>query len=171
MKPRWTKRLLSALIINLKIGGVFVRDTDLLQKDISGLLNADIGAAYNLVKQLLRIFPIYFNEIGAEGELREISTQLDELCFRNDALVHFLRKQSHVESNSRLVTFMEDIFKYWYSRSKDGTSSATSPQKSMRKSPQKESISTGFTRYSSGYSKKSARSPRLPRVGQIPDLP
>ena len=57
MKPRWTKRLLSALIVNLKIGGVFVRDTDLLQKDISGLLNSDIGPAYNLVKQLLRIFP------------------------------------------------------------------------------------------------------------------
>jgi pyruvate, orthophosphate dikinase len=120
IKPRWTKKLLSALIINLKIGGVFVRDTDLLQKDISGFLNTDIGPAYNLVKQLLRIFPIYFNEIGAEGELREISTQVDELCFRNDLLVHFLRKQSHVESNSRLVTFMEDIFRYWCTRSKAG---------------------------------------------------
>jgi pyruvate, orthophosphate dikinase len=120
MKPRWTKRLLSALIINLKIGGVFLRDTDLLQKDISGFLNTDIGPAYNLVKQLLRIFPIYFNEIGAEGELREISTRIDELCFRKDVLVHFVRKQSHVESNSRLVAFMEDIFKYWSTRSKEG---------------------------------------------------
>ncbi|MGD0230137.1 MAG: hypothetical protein ABSC19_07250, partial [Syntrophorhabdales bacterium] len=118
MKPRWTKKLLSALIINLRLGGVFVRDTDLLQKDISGLLNADIGPAYNLVRQLLRIFPIYFNEIGAEGELREISTRIDELSFRNDPLVHFVRKQSHVESNSRLVTFMEDMFRYWHSRSK-----------------------------------------------------
>ncbi len=71
MKPRWTKRLISALIINLKIGGIFVRDTDLLQKDISALLNADIAPAYNLVKQLLRIFPVYFSEIGAEGELRD----------------------------------------------------------------------------------------------------
>lgn len=115
MKPRWTKRLLSALIINLKVGGVFVRDTDLLQKDISAFLNADIGPAYNLAKQLLRIFPIYFNEIGAEGELREISTKIDELSFRNDGVVHFLRKQSHVESNSRLVDFIEDIFRYWYS--------------------------------------------------------
>ncbi|MCX5820746.1 MAG: hypothetical protein NT047_12710, partial [Deltaproteobacteria bacterium] len=47
-KPRWTKKLLSALIINLKVRGVFVRDTDLLQKDISRLLNADILPAYNL---------------------------------------------------------------------------------------------------------------------------
>jgi pyruvate,orthophosphate dikinase len=113
MKPRWTRRLLSALIINLKLGGVFVRDTDLLQKNISALLNADIGPAFNLLKQLLRLFPIYFSEIGAEGELREISTEVDEIAFRQDPVVHFLRKQSHVESNSLLVAFLEDAFRYW----------------------------------------------------------
>ncbi len=119
MKPRWTKRLLSALIVNLKLGGVFVRDTDLLQRDISALLNAEIGPAYNLVKQLLRLFPIYFTEIGAEGELRDISTKVDELSCRNDILVHYLRKQSHVESNSLLVAFMEDAFRSWFSGSKE----------------------------------------------------
>ncbi|MBA4416514.1 MAG: hypothetical protein C0392_01180 [Syntrophus sp. (in: bacteria)] len=118
LRPRWTKRLLSALIINLKIGGVFVRDTDLLQKEISGLLNSEITPAYNLVKQLLRIFPIYFNEIGAEGELRDTSTRVDELSQRNDKLVYYLRKQSHVESNSLLVSFIEDIFRFWHSGSK-----------------------------------------------------
>ncbi|NLW34588.1 MAG: pyruvate, phosphate dikinase [Syntrophorhabdus aromaticivorans] len=118
IKPRWTKRLLSALIINLKLGGIFVRDTDLIQKDISALLNSDIGPAYNLVKQLLRLFPVYFSEIGAEGELRDISTRVDELSYRNDKLVNFLRKQSHVESNSLLVGFVEDAFRYWYSRDK-----------------------------------------------------
>ncbi len=118
LKPRWTKKLLSALIINLKLKGVFVRDTDLLQKDISRLLNTDILPAYNLLKQLLRIFPIYFTEIGAEGELRTISTEVDELSGRHDRLIYFLRKQSHVESNSRLVPFIEDIFRYWNSGSK-----------------------------------------------------
>ncbi len=118
LKPRWTKKLLSALIINLKLGGVFVSDADLLQKDISGLLNADILPAYNKIKQLLRIFPIYFREIGAEGELRTISTEVDELSSRNDRLVYFVRKQSHVESNSLLVPFMEDIFRYWQSGDK-----------------------------------------------------
>jgi len=59
LKPRWTKQLLSALIINLKIGGVFVRDTDLLQKDISALLNSDITPAFNLVMQLARLLPIF----------------------------------------------------------------------------------------------------------------
>ena len=119
MKPRWTKRLISALIVNLKIGGVFVRDTDMIQKDISALLNANIAPAYNLIKQLLRIFPVYFSEIGAEGELRDISSKVDELSYRNDKLVYFLRKQSHVESNSLLVEFMQDIFRYWFSGNRE----------------------------------------------------
>jgi pyruvate,orthophosphate dikinase len=118
MKPRWTKRLISALIINLKIGGIFVRDTDLIQKNISALLNTDIAPAYSLIKQLLKIFPVYFSEIGAEGELRDISTKVDELSSRNDKLVYFFRKQSHVESNSLLVKFIEDIFQYWRSGDK-----------------------------------------------------
>ncbi len=119
MKPRWTKRLLSSLIINLKLGGILIRDTDLIQKDITALLNSDIGPAYNLTKQLLRIFPVYFSEIGAEGELRDISTKVDELTFRNDKLINFLRKQSHVESNSLLVGFVENAFLYWYSGNKE----------------------------------------------------
>lgn len=118
MKPRWTKRLISALIINLRLGGVLVRDTDLIQKNVSALLNAEIRPAYNLVKQLLRIFPVYFSEIGAEGELRDISTRVDELTFREDKLINFLRKQTHVESNSLLVGFMEDAFRFWHSGDK-----------------------------------------------------
>jgi len=119
MKPRWTKKLISALIINLKMGGIFVRDTDLIQKNISALLNSDIAPAYGLIKQLLRIFPVYFSEIGAEGELRDITTKVDELSVRNDKLIYFFRKQSHVESNSLLVKFIEDIFQYWNSGNKD----------------------------------------------------
>jgi pyruvate,orthophosphate dikinase len=118
MKPRWTKRLISALIVNLKIGGIFIRDTDLIQRDISRLLNTDIAPAYNLIKQLLRIFPVYFSEIGAEGELRDITTRVDEISFRKDALIDFFRKQSHVESNSLLVEFTEHIFHYWFSGDK-----------------------------------------------------
>ncbi len=119
LKPRWTKQLLSALIINLKIGGVFVRDTDLLQKDISALLNSDIVPAYNLVMQLARLFPIYFNEINAEGELRDFSSRMDDVSNRRDPIIHFLRKQSHVESNSTLVSFVEAIFRYWHSGNKE----------------------------------------------------
>ena len=112
-RPRWTKRLLSALVINLERKGVFVKDTDLFQKEISAFLNSDVTPSYNLAKQLLRLFPIFFTEIGAEGELRETSTNVDELSSRNDKLIFYLRKQSHVESNSLLVPFTEDIFRYW----------------------------------------------------------
>ncbi|HOE13439.1 MAG TPA: PEP/pyruvate-binding domain-containing protein [Candidatus Saccharicenans sp.] len=119
LKPRWTKQLLSALIINLKIGGVFVRDTDLLQKDISALLNSDITPAFNLIMQLARLLPIFFNEINAEGELREVSIRMDDITGRRDPLIHFVRKQSHVESNSRLIPFVEAIVRYWYSGNKE----------------------------------------------------
>jgi pyruvate,orthophosphate dikinase len=119
LKPRWTKQLLSALVINLKIGGIFVRDTDLLQKDISALLNSEIVPAYNLVLQLARLFPIYFHEINAEGELRDFSSRMDDISSRRDLLIHFLRKQSHVESNSTLVTFVENIFRFWHSGNKE----------------------------------------------------
>lgn len=119
LKPRWTKRLLSALIINLKLGGILVRDTDLLQKDISALLNSDIRPAYNLMMQLSRVCPVYFNEINAEGELRDLSSSMDDITDRRDLLVHFLRKQSHVESNSALVSFVESIFSYWSSGNKE----------------------------------------------------
>jgi pyruvate,orthophosphate dikinase len=119
LKPRWTKRLLSALIINLKLGGIFVRDTDLLQKDISALLNSDIRPAYNLMMQLAKVCPVYFNEINAEGELRDLSSCMDDITSRRDLLIHFLRKQSHVESNSTLVSFVENIFSYWSSGNKE----------------------------------------------------
>ena len=62
---------------------------------------------------------MYFSEIGAEGELREITTHVDELSFRNDRLIDFFRKQSHVESNSLLVEFAQDIFRYWQSGNKE----------------------------------------------------
>ncbi|MCX7822058.1 MAG: PEP-utilizing enzyme [Syntrophobacterales bacterium] len=113
--PQLTKPLLSALIVYISLTGTCIRDTDLFQRDVSALLHAPIGPVYNLVKQLARLFPVYFNEIGAEGLLRSVSTEVDEIHGRGDPLVHFLRKQSHVESNNLTVPFIEAIFKFWYS--------------------------------------------------------
>lgn len=113
MNPSWSRKLISALIINLRLGGLFVSDTNLFQKDVSRLLSADIRSCYALVKALARLFPVYFHEIGAEGELREVSTEVDELTGRRDLLVHFLRKQSHVDSNNQIVFFIEKIVEYW----------------------------------------------------------
>jgi pyruvate,orthophosphate dikinase len=111
--PKHSTRLISHLIIHLAISGVFIKDTDLFGRDVTRLLNSDIGPIYNLVKQLARLFPVYFNDIGAEGELRDISTRIDEICHRRDPLIHFLRKQSHVESSSRVIDLMDATLAFW----------------------------------------------------------
>ncbi|WP_457551214.1 PEP/pyruvate-binding domain-containing protein [Desulfobacula sp.] len=112
-QPKKSRRLLSALIIYLSIGGVFIKDTDLFPRDITKFLNSDIEPVFNLVKQLSRLLPAFFNEIGAEGILRDISTHLDESCQRKDRLIHFLRKQCHVESSSRIVDFIQEVMCFW----------------------------------------------------------
>lgn len=106
--------LLSALIIHLRLGGVFISDTDLFQRDVTALLNSDIQPIFKQIKQLARLFPVYFNEIGAEGELREVTTAMDELSHRNDRLIHFLRKQVHTESNNTHIDLTAAIIHYWY---------------------------------------------------------
>ena len=113
------RELLAALIVNLKLGGIFISDTDLFQRDVTKLLNADIGPVYREMKQLARIFPVYFRDIGAEGKLREISTAIDELSMRKDRLIHFLRKQTHTESNNTHILLTRKIIEYWYDGNKE----------------------------------------------------
>lgn len=112
-EPKWCSTLFSALIINLKLSGTCVKDTDLFQRDITQLLNHPIEPIYNLAKQFAKLMPVFFNEIGAEGQLRDVSTELDETHKRKDRLIHFLRKQSHVESSNLIVDFIEAIFRFW----------------------------------------------------------
>ncbi|MFC1829957.1 pyruvate, phosphate dikinase, partial [Thermodesulfobacteriota bacterium] len=118
LHPKWSTRLLSYLIIHLSICGVFIKDTDLFPRDITRFLNSGIAPVFNLAKQLARLFPVYFNDIGAEGKLRDISTRLDEISRRRDVLIHFLRKQSHVESSNRIIDLMEATLGFWKTRDK-----------------------------------------------------
>ena len=120
VNPKWSTRLLSGLIIHLSLCGVFIKDIDIFPRDITRFLNSRIGPVYNLAKQLTRLFPAFFNDIGAEGQLRDISTQLDEITHRRDRLIHFLRKQSHVESSNRIVPFMEATLLFWKTLDKTG---------------------------------------------------
>ncbi|MCP4666091.1 MAG: pyruvate, phosphate dikinase, partial [Deltaproteobacteria bacterium] len=120
LKPMWSKKLLSSLIIHLSLSGVFIRDTDLFPREITRLLNSDISPVFNLTKQLTRLFPAYFNSIGAEGRLRDVSTHIDELCSRKDVLIHFLRKQSHVESSNQIVGLIEAALNFWKTKAKEG---------------------------------------------------
>ena len=119
LSPKRSTRLMSYLIIHISICGVFIKDTDLFPRDITRFLNSGIGPIYNIAKQLARLFPVYFNDIGAEGKLRDISTQLDEINHRKDILLHFLRKQCHVESSNRIITFMEAVLHFWQTRDRD----------------------------------------------------
>ncbi|MBU4344150.1 MAG: pyruvate, phosphate dikinase [Proteobacteria bacterium] len=119
LNPKWSTKLLSHLTIHLSLCGVFIKDTDLFSRDVTRFLNSDISPVYNLAKQLARLFPVYFNDIGAEGMLRDISTQLDELTHRKDVLIHFLRKQSHVESSNRIIGFMEAVINFWQTRDRE----------------------------------------------------
>jgi len=114
ISPYSFQKLLSALVVNLKLGGIFISDTDLFQRDITRLLNSDIGPVYKQVKQLARLFPVYYNEIGAEGKLRDVSTAMDELSGRKDRLIHYVRKQIHAESNNTHVDLVERVARYWY---------------------------------------------------------
>ncbi len=118
-EPKWCGTLFSALIINIKLSGTCVKDTDLFQRDITSLLNHPIEPVYNLTKQFSKLMPVFFNEIGAEGDLREVSTELDEIHKRRDLLIHFLRKQSHVESSNLIVDFIQAIFTFWLTKEKD----------------------------------------------------
>jgi pyruvate,orthophosphate dikinase len=112
--PETMKELLSALIVNLKLGGIFISDTDLFQRDVTKLLNSNIEPVFKQMKQLARIFPVYFRDIGAEGKLREVTTAVDELSRRKDRLIHFLRKQIHTESNNTHIELAKKIIQYWY---------------------------------------------------------
>lgn len=117
--PRAMRVLLAALIVNLKLGGIFISDTDLFQRDITRLLNGQITPVYREIKQLARIFPVYFREIGAEGELRDVTTAIDEASRRKDRLIHFMRKQIHIESNNTHIDLARKIITYWYDGNKE----------------------------------------------------
>jgi pyruvate,orthophosphate dikinase len=118
--PPASRKLLSCLTIHLALRGVLIRDVDFFPRDITRFLNSDIGPVYNQAKQLARLLPAYFNEIGAEGRLRDVSTRIDEILSRKDALVHFLRKQSHVESSNRIVGLVEGVLSYWWTGRRGG---------------------------------------------------
>lgn len=128
LNPKWSVRLLSGLIIHLALCGVYIKDTDLFFRDVTQLFNSPIQPAYNLVKQLIRLFPVFFNDIGAEGELRDISTEIDELTHRRDVLIHFLRKQCHVESSNRTLILIEAVIVFWQTRDKSGLEDLVPPQ-------------------------------------------
>ena len=52
--PPLFERLAAALNVQLRLGGVYIADTDLFQRDVSRFLGADLQPIYFVAKQLLR---------------------------------------------------------------------------------------------------------------------
>ncbi|MCS7215866.1 MAG: PEP-utilizing enzyme, partial [Thermodesulfovibrio sp.] len=117
--PLASKDLISALCIYIFFGGIHLKDTDLFQREITKLLDSDISSIFYLVKPLLKKIPVYFNEINAEGHLRTVSTQVDEIFKRKDPLIHFIRKQIHVESSPVLLDLLEKTVEFWITGDKN----------------------------------------------------
>ncbi|MCX7988254.1 MAG: PEP-utilizing enzyme [Thermodesulfovibrio sp.] len=112
-KPLMSKDLISSLSIYLFFGGVHIKDTDFFQRDITKLLNSEITPVFYLIKPILRKLPVYFNEINAEGQLRTVSTEVDEIFKRKDPLIHFIRKQVHVESSPLILDLLKETINFW----------------------------------------------------------
>ncbi len=110
--PPVMKKLAAGLIVNLKLGGVFLKDTDVFQRDISQLLNSDYRDVFHLITSLAAVFPAFYHDIGATGDIRAFTEKIDTSHLMND-LVHFLRKQVHVESSSRTVLLIQRIMEFW----------------------------------------------------------
>lgn len=110
--PPVMKKLAAGLIVNLKLGGVFLKDTDVFQRDISQLLNSDYRDVFHLITSLAGVFPAFYHDIGATGDIRSFTEKIDTNHRMND-LVHFLRKQVHVESSSRTVLLIQRIMEFW----------------------------------------------------------
>ncbi len=113
LNPTLCQDLLANLVINVSKHGILISDEDLFQKDVSALLNADIKGVFIQLRHLLRQFPVFYSEIGAEGEIRDLSTEIDDMGQRQDRLIHFLRKQVHTESNNTHIQLCASILHYW----------------------------------------------------------
>ena len=117
INPPVMKKLAASLIVNLKLGGVFLKDTDVFQRDISRLLNSDYRDVFYLITSLAAVFPAFYHDIGATGDIRAFTEKIDTNHQMND-LIHFLRKQVHVESSSRTVLLIQRIMEFWMSGEK-----------------------------------------------------
>jgi pyruvate,orthophosphate dikinase len=102
------------LICNLHVSGVFIPDERIFQRDISAYLDSrKPGADYFLDYMLLQLLPVYFNEVGATGRIRDYSTEIDS--WGNDTVLYFIRKQVHVNASNNNIWLVERVIGAWIS--------------------------------------------------------
>lgn len=106
------KPVLLHVISNLTITGTFIPDEMLFQREVSRFLNSPAPKAeYLLSYILLKRLPVFFNEIGASGRLRDLSTEIDS--WGDDPLLYFLRKQIHVNASRENINLTKAILLCW----------------------------------------------------------
>jgi pyruvate, orthophosphate dikinase len=104
--------LLIHVICNLYVSGIFIPDDNLFQREISAYLNSgSFGDNFLLNHMLLQRLPVYFNEIGATGRIRDYTTEIDS--WGNDPVLYFLRKQVHVNASNYNVRLIAKIMECW----------------------------------------------------------
>ena len=104
--------VLIRLICNLCASGVFIPDDRLFQREVSAYLNsARMDRDFFLHRLLLRRLPVFFNEVGATGDIREHTTEIDS--WGNDPVLYFLRKQVHVNASNYNVPLVESVIRAW----------------------------------------------------------
>ncbi len=104
--------VLTHLTCNLFITGVFIPDDKIFQRDVSAYLNTGAVRDNFLANYVfLQRLPVYFNEVGATGRLRDYSTEIDS--WGNDVILYFLRKQTHANASNFNVRLIEQIIKAW----------------------------------------------------------
>jgi pyruvate,orthophosphate dikinase len=104
--------VLVRLICNLYVSGVFIPDDRIFQREVSAYLNsARMDRDFLLHLMLLRRLPVFFSEVGASGDIREYTTEIDS--WGNDPVLYFLRKQVHVNASNYNVPLIEKIMRAW----------------------------------------------------------
>lgn len=99
-------------ICNLSITGVFIPDDKIFQREISAYLNSETLRDNVLFHyMLLQKLPVYYNEVGASGRIRDFTTEIDS--WGNDTVLYFLRKQVHVNASNHNVHLTEQIIRSW----------------------------------------------------------
>ncbi len=117
-RPPVMKKLCASLIVNLKLYGVFLKDTDVFQRDVSRLLNSDYRDVFYLIISLASVFPAFYHDIGATGDIRAFTERIDT-NHKMDDLIHFMRKQVHVESSSQTVVLIQRVMEFWMTGERD----------------------------------------------------
>ncbi|RMG67084.1 MAG: hypothetical protein D6710_11785 [Nitrospirae bacterium] len=106
------ERFLASVITNLYMIDLFIPDEALFQRLITEYLNeVPLDNLFILHYLLLKRLPVYYNEVGATGRIRDISTELDS--WGNDPVLYFLRKQVHVNSGPHNIELVKKILLSW----------------------------------------------------------